>query len=512
MKTYQTFLQLGIRLTSLGIEIRDDAAVYFCTPKGASVIGWAGVDGIHYCFIHGFGEMVFAVSPMNPAPDYVHPLAKDFKDFLRLLLACGNAAALEQAWMWDQAQFEAFLRENPATEEQTNTLAEIAQTMKLTAMEQPWEYIRSLQSSFDYSKIRYTQDYYDIDMNPAAEPDASEWKVYFEGNFWGHHGNDRAGTEILIGTQFDWAGRPWVVPAVYVCSKGLVVDFCMRVEADEIRAFMETWNLTLENDSCETITQEQQMKLDAENPLCLNFYPRLELNGYALQTSHGCSAAHIPSVPDGRYADPAAKRAVQHYHLDLSCGWVISRSAFLWNTKRRPDIKTLSLTMEQQPERIPGPHFTVKAPGDEFHFIHPVSRTEYTLTLQELEQQTLQKNSFDSEHWLYPTHFTVMCYTLSPETGEKITVSACDDGDKPIEIKAAEQSFAPAAGNAVCAGVIGGADGPTAILFGKGSRGKINTACSGLHFEPVQGDIEWYLTFYEKRYADVSIPLISEGE
>ncbi len=45
---------------------------------------------------------------MNSAPDFVHPLANNFEDFLRLLLACSDSAALEQAWMWDKAQFEAF--------------------------------------------------------------------------------------------------------------------------------------------------------------------------------------------------------------------------------------------------------------------------------------------------------------------------------------------------------------------------------------------------------------------
>ena len=57
--------------------------------------------------------MVFAVSSMNAAPAFVHPLAKDFADFLRLLLACGDAAALEQAWMWEKSQFEAFLQKIP---------------------------------------------------------------------------------------------------------------------------------------------------------------------------------------------------------------------------------------------------------------------------------------------------------------------------------------------------------------------------------------------------------------
>lgn len=104
-KTFEKFLRSGIDLSSIGIERREDNASYFCTPKGASIFGWAGVDGIHYCFVRGFGGMVFAVSPMNLAPDFVHPIARDFADFLRLLLASGDAAALEQAWMWDEAQF-----------------------------------------------------------------------------------------------------------------------------------------------------------------------------------------------------------------------------------------------------------------------------------------------------------------------------------------------------------------------------------------------------------------------
>ena len=65
-------------------------------------------------------------------------------------------------------------------------------------MEQPWVYIKKLQASFDYSKIKYTEDYYDVDMNPEAEPTMPEWKVYFEGNFWGHSGKDHAGTEIRL--------------------------------------------------------------------------------------------------------------------------------------------------------------------------------------------------------------------------------------------------------------------------------------------------------------------------
>ena len=123
------FLQRGVDLSPVGVELREDNTNYFCTPKGASVFGWAGIDGIHFCFIRGFGEMVFSVSPMNTSPDYVHPVAENFTDFLRLILACGDVAAVEQAWMWNEAQFEAFLNENPTTQEQQQTLSEISEKM-----------------------------------------------------------------------------------------------------------------------------------------------------------------------------------------------------------------------------------------------------------------------------------------------------------------------------------------------------------------------------------------------
>lgn len=242
-KVFQKFLRSGIDLSPVGVKRREDNNPYFCTPKGASIFGWAGVDGIHFCFVRGFGGMVFSVSPMDSAPDFVHPLANDFEDFLRLLLACSDSAALEQAWMWGKAQFEAFLQDNPPTQDQQRTLSELAEKMKLTPMEQPWVYIKKLQASFDYSKIKYTEDYYDVDMNPEAEPTMPEWKVYFEGNFWGHSGKDHAGTEIRLNKQFDWARHHWVIPAAYSCSKGLVMDFCMRTPEEDIRKFITKWDL-----------------------------------------------------------------------------------------------------------------------------------------------------------------------------------------------------------------------------------------------------------------------------
>ena len=59
---YQKFLRRHLDLSSLSVMRREDNDPYFCTPKGASIFGWPGVDGIHFCFVRGFGETVFAVS------------------------------------------------------------------------------------------------------------------------------------------------------------------------------------------------------------------------------------------------------------------------------------------------------------------------------------------------------------------------------------------------------------------------------------------------------------------
>lgn len=507
-KIYQKFLRKNISLAPMGVECREDNTPYFCTPKGASIFGWTGVDGIHFCFIRGFGGMVFSVSPMNGAPNYVHLLAKDFLDFLRLILACGSAAAVEQGWMWDETQFETFLRENPLTQAQRQAMEEISEKMKLTPMEQPWAYLKALQSAFDYSRIRYTEDYDDVTRNPTAEQAPPEWKVYFEGNFWGHHGKDRAGKEIRLDAQFDWAGYHWVVPAAYSCGKGLVVDFCMQVEAEAIRSFMEKWKLNWESASCGNITREQQMQMEWDSPLCFPFDSRLELNGKTLQTSHGCSVGFNPCLPAGIICELEAKWTVDQYGLNPSYGWVIYRNAFPWKGKRPPEIKSLSLTMEQQPGQVPGPRFKVHGPGDSLTFSHPASGETYTLTVQEMERQTIPQGSFGSARWLYPTHYTAMSYTFSPEPAENITLLDCDEGDRPVEIAPEEGLFRPDATAACSVGIIGGADGPTAIVFGESSPGKLHTVCSALHFEPVQDDIEWRVVFHVKQFEEASFSLI----
>ena len=162
MTTYEKYKSAGINLARAGFEERGEHIPYFCTPQGAKILGCPGVDGIHFCFVDGFDEMVFAISPMNCPGEYVHIVAESFADFLSLIMACGDTAAIEQAWQWDEERFYKFLAEYPPTDEAKSAFAQLENKLGITPMAKPYEYMMALQKSFDYSELKFTEEYYDL--------------------------------------------------------------------------------------------------------------------------------------------------------------------------------------------------------------------------------------------------------------------------------------------------------------------------------------------------------------
>lgn len=162
MALYEKYKKLNIDGSRIGLERGSEIGGYFCTPKGARVIGWD--NGIHYCFIRGYGEMVFAVNPETGADKYVYPLAESFEDFLRLILACGHTAPVEQIIMWTEEQFKEFLASdyNAFMQGQQEVLDTITEKLKLKPMAVPYQYVKQLQTQFDDSKIKFTDEYYDV--------------------------------------------------------------------------------------------------------------------------------------------------------------------------------------------------------------------------------------------------------------------------------------------------------------------------------------------------------------
>lgn len=164
MNIYNKFINLDIDTSLIGLEKGDKEGGYFCTPKGAKVIGWEGCDGIHYCFITGFDDAVFAVNPSSCADIYVYPLAYTFKDFLRLILALKSTTSVEQIILWDKRQFEEYMisSDNVILPEQQEVLNKIQNEHGLCAMENPFEYVKGVQENFAYDSLIFTDEYYDV--------------------------------------------------------------------------------------------------------------------------------------------------------------------------------------------------------------------------------------------------------------------------------------------------------------------------------------------------------------
>ena len=108
-----------------------------------------------------------------------------------------------------------------------------------------------------------------------------------------------------------------------------------------------------------------------------------------------------------------------------------------------------------------------------------------------------------------PNRFTAMTYTVSPAPPKNlISVEDCTQNDPPVEREASKDyPFMPEAQNAAVIGIIGGADGPTALFVTAKSEDKaVLTTCSALHFAPPK-KITWRIVFHETPFAPETFPL-----
>jgi hypothetical protein len=173
---YEKYKNLKIDGSWIGLEAGAQTP-YFCTPIGAEIIGWN--NGIHYCFIKGFGDMVFCVNPETCCDYNVYPIARNFCDFLGLILATGNTNTLQQIIWWDKKRFEDFVNSPEEQEyrvrpEVQGVLSTIRKGIDIAPIDTPFEYIKDLQSNFPYEQIPFSNEYYDtlgIERPDGTEPE-----------------------------------------------------------------------------------------------------------------------------------------------------------------------------------------------------------------------------------------------------------------------------------------------------------------------------------------------------
>ena len=499
MDLYEQYIKNKFDLSAFGIERGESRSDYFCTPKGAKIIGWTGVDGIHYCTIKALGEIVFAVEPMGDAGRHAFPVAENFEDFLRLLMACGHEAYIEQAHAWSHEQYDNFAKENPITTIANKQILYLQNEYGLSTIDDPYQYLKTIYDNFDFSTVPYKKDYYEY-VPKEAMPLPKEWKVYF--SLHDRKGGERAGEELPLNTTFSWAGYKWIIPSGYICSKGLVLDVFAGADSDKVLGFMFKWIYAEEDES--KLTAEQRQQIENENPLNYDFCAKVSVNSSLLNEKQGQGNVWVKEYE--MYQSEAMRDILEHYGLSLDKCWIWRRISFPWATKTKPSIKSLSLKLQQRPKPILGERFNVINAGQQIKFVHPVTNAEHTLTVNEYGDDKRSSLHTIADGYEHPAYCTKMTYTLEPDLpNTAFSVSDTRQSDTPRKTSKAPKNYDFVSTIAI----IGGADGPTSVIVGvPRTEKKLHAACSALTFE-VQKKVEWKMTFREKTVEDIEIQLKS---
>lgn len=460
----------------LGLEDRGTEGGYFCTPKGAVCIGWPGVDGIHFCFVRGHRETVFAVSPMNTPGTCVHPVAGSFRDFLRLLLSC-SAAALEQMWQWSRETFCEFVKHDIRTEPELHQLPRLAEAYGLRPMADPYGYVTRLQQDFREESLSFPEEYDELRREKEAE---RPWCVCFGGS------HAMPGWEVVLNRTFDWEGQQWQLLSGYICEEGLVADFAVPVKRSDMEAYLDRW-LFLEEMG---MTPEQQEQAEQENPFLLDVQVFASINGEACGDIQGEFFYWNPLKED---QDTQALQWLTHYGLDQQTGWIFQRChwSHRWQGK---ELVSLKLRLREEPRQSTGMTFHAAA-GDAIAFIRPSTGQHHTLFIEEvLEEQAKHGRMAELE---LPDRCRTITWRVEPELPQGVlTIRDRGPGDRPRSL---------AGGRGVsCVGIIGGTDGPTAIMFSAPEGPEKHVSVSCLYFE-LPEQTNWQLVFREPRRMEKEI-------
>ncbi|MBQ7337512.1 MAG: hypothetical protein IJW40_03550 [Clostridia bacterium] len=513
--TYQDFLRNDMTLEPFGILPGESRSTYFCTPRTSTILGWTGVDGIHYVQIKKLGEMVFAVNPYADPGRHAHPVAQNFEDFLRLLVKCGHESYLEQAHGWTWEQYENFSQENTMTAEQNDAAEQIMARFDLTPISDVYTYVKELDAAFDYSTIPYPADYWEYVPRDAV-PAEREWKVYFRRSFGESAGRgERAGEEVPLDVHFSWDGRQWRVPAVYLCAKGLVVDLVATAAVEEVQSYLQKWS------DKGALSPAEEYAARAESPLRDDFVPTAVING---QPSRLKSMGGITLLADDRELSPTERQALSHYGLDEHTPTLLCRIAFPWATAKKPKLRSLQLQLSRRPTTLTGEPFTVCGAGERVTFTHPIRGTEHTLSVQELHRSEMHHGAAAMAQYQLPSHSVQMLYTLSPDLPDsELVVRDVRHNDTPILVRqdksrkddfvsvtavSTAQSIQKVDSESAAIAIIGGADGPTTMVVGRAMGQPMQHAAhSALTFEP-QDVVTWHPTFRAKLCEDVTVQIV----
>ncbi len=303
---------------------------------------------------------------------------------------------------------------------------------------------------------------------------------------------ERCGEELTINKSFCWNGYNWTVPAVYVCEKGFVLEIFAEIDKKIAEDFISKWEFVEKGDD---VSAETLRQIEKDNPFALDYNVELLLNGKTLRQKEGKGWSYIGKKEE---AESEILSILEYYGLSLDGYYVYKEAYFPYSLNNKPTIKDLKMTLKKYPEELFGDEFFVEKSSDRIEIVSPVTRNKHVLTVIDKNSEELQIDSFDGK--VFPKYITTLTYAIVPDISDKIfRIADCKQSDQPICDTNKNESSS--------IGIIGGADGPTAVILSNKNDGMCHTAVSALTHTP-QEKVCWRPIFKVKTVEDFEISLI----
>lgn len=292
---------------------------------------------------------------------------------------------------------------------------------------------------------------------------------------------DTDGVAIKTGWRFLYAGRDYVIPAVYLFQKGFVVDIIGKIDTNALRAFYERYEQRGEH-----LTPYEHAQAMLEHPYQMLEGMKLWFNGEeVLGSSHRQEALYMPWQ---EHHMPLAKEAMEAYVLEQDKCFFVTRvhapypkgsgvMEAIGRMWKRPLLKSLRFVFNPTERMLPLSYSLTldldEKQMPELAFTHPVTGTLHTLRVtqanwedlsaqfQKMYRMLKRKKRIRHTAGEYPGYVLCIGYTLTPQLpqGERLQLQ-----DANVMLQLLEHRDASGIG------VIGSADGPTVIFRAGGER------------------------------------------
>lgn len=344
-----------------------------------------------------------------------------------------------------------------------------------------------------------------------------------------------------ISGSFEYGGYHWIVPCVYACEEGVVIDFCRQIPKDALTGFFARWGEYLKAE--DTLTQEQLAVVELENPL--NFAVKTKLlisvglpdgkpgvsEPISLRQQADSSTCWIPQQLNILSKGPKSVEArfLQAYQLPECDGWSFTRVHYSWTETLKQeyllkqDIASLidKLEIELKAERAVIPcglkiQATANQQAVQMSFSNPLTKAPMTLEILRCWNETFScsgriKDTKFLKHFDFPSHVQMVAYQVrSKLPEEEYFLKDCSQGDSPVKLDTVNHSA-----SAASIAIIGGADGPTSLFaagkvtgedVGEAANTQAKTAASSLYYqEPTE--ISWRLELQTCLSAEKTVVL-----